>query len=163
MTIEIPLSKTGKHAGKHVAIVDDEDVILAEQNWTISTPGYARRGSHRQHIYLHVAVMERMTGQGSKDGYEIDHINRNRLDNRRENLRWATVSQQRMNATVSKHTKTGVRGIGIDGKSGKYRVRIHRDGKCRYDKKFSFFEDAVKAHDEKSKEIFGDYSPISQP
>lgn len=54
-------------------------------------------------IYLHHVIMERKGDKKPGDGYTIDHINQNKLDNTRENLRWATQSEQ--NANIGKRNR----------------------------------------------------------
>lgn len=159
MTIEILLSKTGKkHSGKDVALISDEDKELAEFNWSTSKVGYARRGVPKNsHVYLHHMVMEKMTGTKDWGGLEIDHINRNRLDNRRENLRLATRSQQRMNRPLNKLNNTGVAGVSLQ-KNGKYRVRIMLDRKEITLGTFDDFDTAVQVRKAKEKELFGEFA-----
>lgn len=58
------------------------------------TKGYAL--SMTCHRYMGAATMHKYLF-GTREGYRIDHINGDRLDNRRENLRWLTPSQNGMN------------------------------------------------------------------
>jgi|SRR5665213_1819792 len=91
-------------------IVDDETFdFLNEYKWHLKKSndriGYAARNAApypvRALVFLHHMLMPRIKG------YEIDHINRNSLDNRRENLRYATASQNQYNKdTYTKKRRT---------------------------------------------------------
>lgn len=95
---EIPLTR-----GK-VALVDDEDFeSLSRFKWQASQESgiwYARRG-HKT-IRMHTQIM---------GGLNVDHRNRNGLDNRRENLRFATRSQNGFNTKLFKSNKSGAKGV----------------------------------------------------
>jgi hypothetical protein len=110
MVVVIPLSKTGKYKGLYEAIVSDEDAILADFNWNIFMGKYAQRRPDKNSalVSLHRVVMERMMGTPLEKGKEVDHINGNGLDNRRENLRLVTPSQNRRNvrAYLTTHRNT---------------------------------------------------------
>ena len=88
---EIKLTK-----GK-VAIVDDEDFERLNQgNWNFSSQGYAKRT-----IPFNIpSVMHwEVIGKPSK-GLQVDHINGDKLDNRRENLRICTHSENQQNRRI---------------------------------------------------------------
>lgn len=80
----------------HNILIDDCDMPWAtKMRWNISPRGYARAwvrtGLTRKNVHLHRLVL------GAKGGEIIDHINRDKLDNRRENLRVATAALNAMN------------------------------------------------------------------
>ena len=68
----------------------------------------------------------------------IDHINGNKLDNRIENLREATVQQNNMNAKTKVTNKSGVKGVSWHPLGNKWMVRIMINGKDKY---FGMYED----------------------
>lgn len=77
---------------------------------------HARIMAHRAvWIYHHGAI-------GS--GLDVDHINRNRSDNRLENLRLATRSENNQNSVASRNCKTGILGVSFHKPTGKYRADI---------------------------------------
>jgi HNH endonuclease/AP2 domain len=60
---------------------------------------------------------------------EIDHINRNKLDNRIVNLRVATRSQNVLNTSLKKTNKSGLRGISWYKRGNKWQVQISVGGR----------------------------------
>ena len=73
----------------------------------------------------------------------IDHLNRNRKDNRVENLRWATHSEQRITSPVP-IGPTGERNINITS-HGKFRFVVKRDNKTLVNEIYETFEEAFDA------------------
>lgn len=87
--------------------VDDEDYdTYSVLRWHSSSRGYAGRKVGRTTLLLHQLIV------GSRDsGLQGDHINRDRLDNRRRNLRLATFAQNRQN--VPHYSAQGSRFRGV--------------------------------------------------
>jgi Na+/phosphate symporter len=89
--------------GKEVKFVFDKDDFdkIKDKTWHLSTNRYISHGitvdGKKKEVYLHNLVMDRLEhpGKGSKES--IDHINRNGLDNRKENLRLITQTEQNLN------------------------------------------------------------------
>lgn len=134
-------------------ILDSEDYEkIKNYKWCLDK-GYASSHDPENNfkkIRLHRIIM------GAKKGEFVDHINRDRLDNRKENLRFATPQQNATNISISSANKTGIIGVHLE-KNGKWRVSIKgiHSGK-RYDK----FENAVVERLRLEKEIFGeDFAP----
>jgi hypothetical protein len=61
----------------------------------------------------------------------IDHIDGNKLNNKIENLRPATVSQNAYNAKLKSTNKSGVKGVSWDTKSNKWRAQCSLNGKAQ--------------------------------
>ena len=81
---------------------------------------------------------------GALPGQEVDHVNHNGLDNRRENLRICTRSQNNENRRgASKGSATGIRGVYPHG--SKWTVRIHPNGRDKYIGVFDTIEAAERA------------------
>ena len=92
-----------KHNELYVkAVIDTVDVAkIKDYSWHYIANGYVSHtiqvDDTRRELYLHNMVMGRIgfPGKGSKES--IDHISRNGLDNRKENLRLITQSAQNIN------------------------------------------------------------------
>ena len=117
----IPLSR-----GK-VALVSPEDYDrLARHEWYCGNRGYAMRSKNmpddsRKTVSMHREIL------GARLDQEVDHINRNRLDNRRENLRFIGRSANLHNRGA--YGSSGVAGVSWDKRKGKWRAEIGRNGK----------------------------------
>ena len=63
---------------------------------------------------------------------EVDHINGNRCDNRIENLREVTHTQNQWNYPMQKKNKSGFKGVDMCKKTGKWRAQIRQDSKKKH-------------------------------
>ncbi len=79
------------------------------------------------------------------DGMQIDHVDRNRLNNCPENLRLATPAENCRNRKQQSNNTTGERGVYWHKQLGKWAVRVRRDGKLVNGGIFKTFESAVVA------------------
>lgn len=87
----------------------------------------------------------------------VDHINQVKTDNRLENLRYATNSENMMNRGAQSNNKsTGIKGITVDKKA--FCAHICKDGKT-ITKNFKNLDDAVEWRRQKELELFGDFAP----
>src|SRR3990167_1658988 len=98
------------------AFVDDENLEWLNQwKWFYSKNGYAVRnvyvkGSGRKNQKTATILMHRVINN-TPDGFITDHINRNRLDNRRENLRTVNESFNVINSPVRSDNSSGTKGV----------------------------------------------------
>jgi len=166
--IEIPLSKRGwKHTGKYIAIVDDIDGDLAKLNWSICSTKdgvYAKRQHDaitKKIDLLHRIILERIIGRPLAKGEYPDHINRNKLDNRRENLRVATNSQNTANASRSKSNTSGYKGVTWDKNRGKWIAQIKVDGKHKHLGRYETSKEAYTAYCNAAVEYFGEFACLA--
>ena len=108
---------TKKYPYKY-AIVDDESFVsLNQYKWWINKHGYAVRkkytkssgygkGDHTEkQVLMHVEINNTPRGQIT------DHVNRNRLDNRKCNLRISSKSQNGLNINTKKNNTSGYTGV----------------------------------------------------
>lgn len=149
MSKEIDLGK-GKFA-----IVDDSDYEwLSKWEWTSSGgwPGirYAIRRENGKKIFMHREILS------APDGMQVDHINRNGIDNRRCNIRLCNNSQNQANKTRSRSNKSGYKGVIKDGR--KWRASLTKDGKKIHIGAYSTAEEAARAYDEAARKYHGEFA-----
>lgn len=114
-------------SGKCVKVSPEDYEYLAKFRWHVSN-GYAARAvsngrKNLKHFYMHREIMK------PADGMEVDHVNGDRLDNRRENLRIVSHKINIRNTRLSKNNTSGVNGVSWSKKRGKWLAQITVDYK----------------------------------
>jgi hypothetical protein len=98
----------GKHGEGKYAIVDDEDYDnLSKFNWHYSD-GYAARNTWRSDGKFKSFRMHRVIAH-PPDNMLVDHINGNRLDNRKKNLRVCNYSENAQNQRRKQQIRVGIK------------------------------------------------------
>lgn len=158
-----------KGLGDKSAIVDDEDYQHLTQ-WTWRTAGrnyeyayrYTHTGSSKNGTRKQISIpMHREIMKPPKDK-QIDHINGNKLDNRKENLRLATNSQNHQNIGITAKNTSGYKGVRQVYKNTKWRNpkwRAECNGKYIGD--FSTREEAARAYNEAAKQHHGEFARLN--
>lgn len=163
--IELPLSQ-----GK-IGIIDDIDADLAEMKWCFRATrdpdkGYVHRslmircGSYKA-IVMHRVILERSINRPLKKGEYVDHINGNSLDNRRENLRLATNSQNSCNKGAQANNACGVKGVDWHPISNKWRAAITTNGKKIHLGTFVDINDAAHAYNNAALLYHGEFARLN--
>lgn len=78
--------------------------------------------------------------------HQIDHRDRDRTNNRLDNLRPATNQQNCWNMSLPKHNSTGVKGVHVERRTGKFVATIRVDGKTKYLGRFPTLEEAAAVY-----------------
>jgi len=122
MTKQIPLN--GKHGQGKFAIVDDADYeFLNQYRWFLSKNGYAFRfnGSFRKGgkpVLMHNQILVDC-------GLDtIDHIDRDKLNNTRDNLRPATYQQNNRNTGKKKSSSSKYKGVHWNKRRNRWMARL---------------------------------------
>lgn len=90
----------------------------------------------------------------------VDHIDSCKINNKINNLRWVTSSENNMNRLVSSNNSSGVKGVSFHKRNGKYRARIQINKRNIHIGYYKTLEEAKLARQNKAKELFGEF--ISQ-
>jgi hypothetical protein len=106
-----------------ITLVDDSDYdFLNQWKWYITSNGYvARKDKEGRHFRMHRVLMN------TPIGMDTDHINRNKLDNRRNNLRICTRSENNINSKTRKDNGSNFTGVCWDNSKNKWRSFINVD------------------------------------
>lgn len=151
---------------KQIALVDDDDFEQLNQfRWhpvNRRSTAYAARNYWDSHKKQSVTVQMHSDIIETPAGLKVDHKNGNGLDNRRDNLRLCTNSQNLCNRPATKHNTSGYKGVRLyRGKT--ILASIRKDGKFYHLGTFPTFEDAARAYDAKAKELHGDFAHLNFP
>lgn len=136
-------------------MVDDEDYDRVISIHWVSSNGYARQTGtdKRKNIMMHRMIL------GAQSGQQIDHVDGNRLNNQKSNLRFSTQSQNMWNRRVSKLSTCGLKGVIYDKHCRlKWRAAIRMYGKRQYLGMFQTPELAHAAYCEAAKKYFGEFA-----
>jgi len=160
-----------KTHGVHTILYDDGDADKIEPySWSIMKGHgnyyYAKRnlprradGSRPAPLLLHRELTE------CPKGMMVDHVNGNGLDNRRENLRICTMSQNMMNRDKTSQNSTGFKGVYKtgDSKLNPYSAKIQKDKKVYCLGHYKTAEEAARVRDRKAIELHGKFAYTNFP
>lgn len=139
------------------AIIDASDAAAIGQfNWSArkrNATAYAFSWDGQKSIRLHRVLL----GDACV-GFDVDHINGNGLDNRRANLRVATRSENMRNRGAQSNSRTGVKGVHIDRRSGRFRAVIGLNGHLISLGFFGSVEAAAAAYAEAAARLHGAFA-----
>src|SRR3990172_3522605 len=152
----IPLSQYGKNKGRYFAIVDDEDFErVSSSRWCVLRRkfgiDYSQASIDGRKILMHRFILD------APRGVQVDHRDRDGLNNTRANLRLATQSQNLGNQVKQHNSKYSYKGI-----------YIHRGRWCaslagKYIGVFATPEAAALAYDRAAIERWGEFARTNFP
>jgi len=161
-----------KAHGRHTILYDACDADKVEPySWYImkgykKKTYYAKRNLPRRADGSRPAtlLMHRVLTECPK-GMMVDHRNGNGLDNRQENMRVCTMSQNQMNRGKTSQNSTGFKGVYKTGDSmlNPYSAKIQKDGKVYCLGHYRTAEEAHEVRKKKEKALFGDFAPTGTP
>jgi hypothetical protein len=126
-----------------------KNTLYAERSIRLPNGRYSRILMHRQLIDV-------------PEGYIVDHINGNGLDNRRANLRLATIAQNAWNSK-KRNPRSGYKGVWFAGDKGLWRAAIvYHDRRIH----LGYFKDkiaAAKAYDAAARKYYKEFARLNFP
>jgi hypothetical protein len=159
----IPLG--GKRgAGLFVKVSPEDYELVSQFSWCLNSDGYARtyvpdqsKRRRQREIKMHRLIND------TPSGFQTDHINRDRLDNRRENLRTCTNSQNQMNTAIK--GAVPYRGVSFNKRkvTKPWIARVTRDGVIHNLGYFDSPEEAAKVYDRVAKKLLGEFANLNFP
>lgn len=155
VTKEITLSNGG------ACLVSAEDYEnLNKYRWhKRSSDGYVARTEYINGTFKTIRMHREVLYTPS--GFVVDHINRNRLDNRRENLRVASRSQNTANSIKPSTNTSGFKGVHYRKDQGRWRAFIRVNKKGISLGQYSTAEEAAKAYNEAAVKYFGEFARLN--
>jgi hypothetical protein len=139
------------------ALVDAADFEwLNKYTWRTVGPGYASAQIGGKGVFMHRRIMNPAPGK------VVDHINGNRKDNRRNNLRECTQAENRRN-TRKLRGVSRFKGVSWNREVGKWQAKICHNGKSIHLGLFHDEVKAAKAYDKAARDLFGAFAFLNFP
>lgn len=163
------LIKTESLGNKIVLIDDDDYPLIKDFVWHIQKDKgnfYARCNVKINGKYKSPKMHRVIMGVSDNPHPHIDHANGNGLDNRRINLRKATIAENSRNVGANSRSVTGYKGVSLytkNQRAGFYAVRLRKDGKNHFGGYFTDVILAAKKYDEMAKLHHGEFAYLNFP
>jgi hypothetical protein len=137
-------------------LVDDNDFeLISKYHWHASKDKSVKATINGKKILLHRFLMD------CPRHLEVDHIDGNRLNNMRSNLRLATSSQNKMNRGARKDCKSGYKGVSFHKPLNKWTARIMINDKYKHLGVYEDIMDAVKAYNHNALKYHGEFAKLN--
>jgi len=115
---------------------EEDQELIAKYKWYINESGYCISTINKKNVRMHRFILN------CPDDMVVDHINNNRLDNRRENLKITNVLNNNQNKQKQEGTYSSFVGVSWDKRRNKYTSQINVNRKHI---NLGYFEDSEKA------------------
>lgn len=135
-------------------LVDEGDVaLLSPYRWRLHSQGYAYAVRDGQAVMMHRLLL----GLGPGDKMVADHINHDRLDNRRSNLRVATYQENARYRSRPGGRTSRYRGVHFYSRYGKWTAQVKVNGRLKHLGYFATEQEAAMAYDLAAQAAYGEF------
>ena len=161
---KIPLRRINKETGHKekcaYSLVDDDDYpVVSKYIWSLNSNGYVERRAKGKFIKLHRFIAKIHHWNVGEN--VIDHINRDKKDNRKSNLRICTLQQNNFNRKRQSDNATS-RYKGVSKReNGHWRMRVYIDGKPYCDEIYKTEIEAAVAYNRAAVKAYGEYALLN--
>ena len=136
-------------------IIDDKDwILLSGRSWSCSNGGYAVAKINNKICFMHRIIM-------GNPKLSVDHINGDKLDNRKENLRIVTHAENTKNRTKSVGTVSKFKGVDYQKRNKTWRARIKVNYRSIYLGSFLTENEAATAYNQAALTNFGSFAKLN--
>lgn len=129
--------------------------FLSQWHWSFSGIYAVRHtgtwGKNLKKIYLHRFIMN------TPEGMDTDHINGDKLDNQKSNLRICSHGENMRNQIIRANNTSGYKGVSLM-KNGKYQVHIWKNGQQYFLGNFEDIEQAKEKYNKAAREYHKEYA-----
>jgi hypothetical protein len=132
-------------------------IRIGDRVGTLRESGYRVLTLYKKYHMEHRVIWMFHYGDIPK-GYEIDHIDEVKDNNKIENLRLATPSENQYNVSATKHSKTGLKGAAFHKRDKKWFASIRHNGKRIYLGYYNSPEQAHQAYKKAAIELHGEFA-----
>ena len=144
------------NVNRYVLLDNDDYERLKKYKYWLRKDGYAchtlhRRSDHKTDIATIVCMQWEVLKQ--ERGKYIDHINRNTLDNRKENLRVCSGSENQINRSAPKNNTSGFKGVSYHNRDKSFRAQIRFGGITYRLGTFKTAREGAIAYNKKAQEL----------
>jgi len=152
---EIVLRNNKNEDVGHTLVSNDKFEIVTKYKWRLSKGYIITTNKNGKNIFLHRLILNLL----DTPNILVDHTNHNPLDNRNENIRKCTYSQNNMNSRKEKGNKSNITGVVWDKARNKWRVQIRINGIMTNLGRYNDFKEAAKVRLEAERKYFGEFAP----
>lgn len=149
----LPLGVDGSQG---MTLIDEDNSWLEKYSWVLGSHGYPMANVDGKLRCLHSVILS------IRKPLVADHINRNKLDNRIENLRVVSRGDNSANTGVSKNNTSGYKGVVWSTKKGKWIAQTSIGGKRKHLGVFTDPRDGAIAYDKYVKSV-SEYAYLNFP
>lgn len=135
---------------------DDDYNLVRQYSWTLGNHGYAQARIGGKYLLMHRVIMN------PGPNLVVDHINHDKLDNRRENLRICTQAENMMNQN-SNVGSSRFKGVSWNKRTNKFEASVMRNLIRFHLGYFDSEKEAARAYDDKARELFGEFARPNFP